>query len=130
MPTPAERAVLLLTDENAIRFLSFTANDALTLGLSIRKRFRASSRYQKYGRGLLISVQSLAGHALFACTVADARTASEDVSLQRWGRLETMMEMVKRSGRSSYYVQLKGGSENPTLGGGELLQSGFSEKYA
>jgi len=117
MPTSTERAALVLAQEDSTRFLSFTASDALTLGLSLRKRFRASSRYQRHGRGLLISVQSVAGHTLFACTVGDARTASEDVSLQRWERLETMVEVVKRSGHSSHYAELRQGDERLSLGG-------------
>jgi uncharacterized protein (UPF0303 family) len=125
MPTHAERAALILAEENSIRFLSFTATDALTLGLSIRKRFRSSGRYQKQGRGLLISVQSMAGHTLFACTVGDSRSASEDVSLQKWERVETMVEIVKRTGHCSFYAQLKAGTERSSLGGGRSFDLRF-----
>ena len=56
-PSEAELATQALNDEAAHRFRAFTAGDAVTLGLSLRKRFRATSRHGK-GKGLVLSVQS------------------------------------------------------------------------
>lgn len=75
-------------------------------GLSIRKRFRASSRHYK-GKGLVISIQTIAGHTLFACTVGDLGSPSGigDVSLDSWACLEGMINVVRRTGHSSFYVE-------------------------
>jgi len=103
MPTNSEIAVQTLADEAQYRFPSFTATDAVTLGLSIRKRFRGSSRHVRFGRGLLISIQTIAGHTLFACTVGDL--ATEDVSLDKWDCLDSMIKIVRSTGHSSYYAE-------------------------
>ena len=88
-PSDAELATQTLNEESSYRFPSFSANDAVTLGLSLRKRFRASSRHAK-GKGLVISIQSIAGHTLFSCTVGDLGGISGvgDVSLNSWAYLE------------------------------------------
>ena len=88
-PSDTELANQTLTEESSYRFASFTANDAVTLGLSIRKRFRASSRHAR-GKGLVISIQTIAGHTLFSCTVGDLGHPSgiADVSLDSWACLE------------------------------------------
>ena len=88
-PNDTELASQTLTEESSYRFASFTANDAVTLGLSIRKRFRASSRHAR-GKGLVISIQTVAGHTLFSCTVGDLGHPSgiADVSLDSWACLE------------------------------------------
>ena len=88
-PTDAELASQALNEESTHRFRSFNANDAVTLGLSLRKRFRASSRHAK-GKGLVISIQTIAGHTLFSCTVGDLGGLSGvgDVSLDSWSCLE------------------------------------------
>ncbi|KAI0761728.1 hypothetical protein BC629DRAFT_1545324 [Irpex lacteus] len=81
-PTDAELATQTLSDESSHRFPSFSANDAVTLGLSLRKRFRASSRHAK-GKDC--------GRAtLFACTVGDLGGIAGvgDVSLDSWACLE------------------------------------------
>jgi len=59
------------------------------------------------GKGLVITVQTLAGHMLFACTVGDLGGVSGvgDVSLDSWSVLEGMVNVVKRTGHSSYYVE-------------------------
>lgn len=105
-PTETELASQALAEESSYRFPYFSANDAVTLGLSLRKRFRASTRYSK-GKGLVISVQTIAGHTLFACTVGDLGGISGvgDVSLDSWSVLEGMVNVVKRTGHSSYYVE-------------------------
>ncbi|KAI0698635.1 hypothetical protein BC835DRAFT_1268715 [Cytidiella melzeri] len=105
-PSDAELATQTLNEESSYRFPSFSANDAVTLGLSLRKRFRASSRHAK-GKGLVISIQTVAGHTLFSCTVGDLGGISGvgDVSLDSWACLEGMMSVVKRTGHSSYYVE-------------------------
>ncbi|KAI0080676.1 hypothetical protein K474DRAFT_1704487 [Panus rudis PR-1116 ss-1] len=105
-PSDAELATQTLNEESSYRFSSFTANDAVTLGLSLRKRFRASQRHAK-GKGLVISIQTIAGHTLFACTVGDLGGISGvgDVSLDSWSALEGMMAVVRRTGHSSYYVE-------------------------
>ena len=105
-PTETELASQALAEESSHRFPYFSANDAVTLGLSLRKRFRASTRYSK-GKGLVITVQTIAGHTLFACTVGDLGGISGvgDVSLDSWSVLEGMVNVVKRTGHSSYYVE-------------------------
>ncbi|KAK2466432.1 hypothetical protein APHAL10511_002074 [Amanita phalloides] len=105
-PTDADLATRALTEEGAYRFPAFNAADAVTLGLSIRKRFRASQRHAK-GKGMVISIQTIAGHTLFSCTVGDLGHVSGigDVSLDSWTCLEGMITVVKRTGHSSYYVE-------------------------
>jgi len=75
-------------------------------GLSIRKRFRSTTRHIK-GKGLVISIQTITGHTLFACTVGDLGDVSGigDVSLDSWACLEGMVNIVKRTGHSSFYVE-------------------------
>ncbi|KAJ7162537.1 hypothetical protein C8R43DRAFT_1062733 [Mycena crocata] len=105
-PTAAEIASQTLIEEGSCRFQSFSANDAVTLGLSIRKRFRGTSRHAK-GKGLAISIQTIAGHLLFGCTVGDLGHLSGigDISLDSWSAVEGMINVVKRTGHSSYYVE-------------------------
>lgn len=125
MPTPADLATQALNSETSYRFPSFSANDAVTIGLSLRKRFRASSRHAK-GKGLVISVQTIAGHnvgciqvtfyrcltsacnQLFSCTVGDLGHASGigDVSMDSWQAVEGMINVVRRTGHSSFYVEM------------------------
>jgi len=104
-PTDAELATKALDEEAAYRFPSFSANDAITLGLSLRKRFRASSRHQRLGRGLVISIQTIVGHTLFSCTVGDLGSTVGDVSLDSWSSLDGMIGVVRRTGHSSFYVE-------------------------
>jgi len=75
-------------------------------GLSIRKRFRATTRHIR-GKGLVISIQTIGGHTLFACTVGDLGHASGigDVSLDSWACMEGMINVVRRTGHSSFYVE-------------------------
>ncbi|KAF5393713.1 hypothetical protein D9757_000305 [Collybiopsis confluens] len=106
-PSDASLANQALTDETSLpRFQAFSAADAVTLGLSLRKRFRATSRHAK-GKGLVISIQTIAGHILFACTVGDLghQSGIGDVSLDSWSCLEGMISAVKRTGHSSFYVE-------------------------
>ncbi|KAJ7638576.1 hypothetical protein FB45DRAFT_903264 [Roridomyces roridus] len=105
--TAAEQASQTLVEEGTLRFPSFSSADAVTLGLSIRKRFRATSRHVKGGKGLVISIQTIAGHPLFSCTVGDLGHFSGigDVSLDSWSAIEGMINVVKRTGHSSYYVE-------------------------
>ncbi|KAF9076499.1 hypothetical protein BDP27DRAFT_1255388 [Rhodocollybia butyracea] len=106
MPSDAELANQVLHEESNYRFPSFSASDAVTLGLSLRKRFRASSRHLK-GKGLVISIQTIAGHTLFSCTVGDLGHLSGigDVSLDSWTCLEGMINTVRRTGHASFYVE-------------------------
>jgi len=104
-PTDAELATKALDEEAAYRFPSFSANDAITLGLSLRKRFRSSSRHQRLGRGLVISIQTIVGHILFSCTVGDLGVTVGDVSLDSWASLDGMIAVVRRTGHSSFYVE-------------------------
>jgi len=55
----------------------------------------------------VLSIQTIAGHTLFSCTVGDLGHLSGigDVSLDSWACLERMMTVVKRTGHSSYYVE-------------------------
>lgn len=55
----------------------------------------------------MISIQTIAGHTLFACTVGDLGSLSGigDVSLDSWACLEGMINVVKRTGHSSFYVE-------------------------
>ncbi|KJA24593.1 hypothetical protein HYPSUDRAFT_135976 [Hypholoma sublateritium FD-334 SS-4] len=105
-PSDAELATQALVEEGKYRFPSFCSTDAVTLGLSLRKRFRSSSRHLK-GKGLVISIQTIAGHTLFACTVGDLGDVNGvgDVSLDSWAYLEGMINTVKRTGHSSFYVE-------------------------
>ncbi|THV05434.1 hypothetical protein K435DRAFT_745156 [Dendrothele bispora CBS 962.96] len=102
----AQLAQEALNQEGSYRFPAFSASDAVTLGLSLRKRFRASHRHAK-GKGLVISIQSIAGHPLFSCTVGDLGHFSgyADVGLDSWSCLEAMINAVKRTGHSSFYVE-------------------------
>jgi uncharacterized protein (UPF0303 family) len=106
MPHNVEQATQALRDEGIYRFGSFSADDAVALGLSLRKRFRVSSRHA-HGKGLVISIQSIVGHTLFACTVGDLGNTSglAEVGMDSWGCLEGMMNVVRRTGHSSYYVE-------------------------
>ncbi|KAL1743558.1 hypothetical protein HDZ31DRAFT_83318 [Schizophyllum fasciatum] len=106
MPDAHAQASQALEEESRYRFASFSASDAVTLGLSIRKRFRASHRHAK-GKGLVISIQTIAGHTLFACTVGDLGHVSGigDVSLDSWACVHGLIEVVRRTGHSSFYVE-------------------------
>lgn len=53
----------------------------------------------------MISIQTIAGHVLFACTVGDLGNGIGDVSLDSWSCLEGMINTVKRTGHSSFYVE-------------------------
>lgn len=55
----------------------------------------------------MISIQTIAGHTLFSCTVGDLGhpSGAGDVSLDSWICLEGMVNVVKRTGHSSYYVE-------------------------
>lgn len=88
-PSDAELATQALQEEALYRFPSFDADAAVMLGLSIRKRFRASSRHVKV-RGMIISIQTIAGHTLFSCTVGNLGgvDGGGDVSLDSWSCLE------------------------------------------
>ncbi|KAJ7122751.1 hypothetical protein C8R44DRAFT_621112 [Mycena epipterygia] len=105
-PTAAQIASQTLLEEASVRFPAFSASDAVTLGLSIRKRFRGTSRHAK-GKGLVISIQTIAGHPLFCCTVGDLGHLSGigDISLDSWSAVEGMINVVKRTGHSSLYVE-------------------------
>ncbi|TFY72072.1 hypothetical protein EVG20_g920 [Dentipellis fragilis] len=113
-PSDAELATKALDEEASYRFPSFTANDAVTLGLSLRKRFRSSSRHQRLGKGLVISIQTIVGHTLFSCTVGDLGTHAGDVSLDSWACLEGMVAVVRRTGHSSFYVEKGMGATGKT----------------
>ncbi|KAI0722991.1 hypothetical protein C8Q76DRAFT_691576 [Earliella scabrosa] len=105
-PSEAELATQALNEEALYRFPSFDADAAVMLGLSLRKRFRSSSRHVKV-RGMVISIQTIAGHNLFSCTVGNlgGMDGSGDVSLDSWACLEGMISVVRRTGHSSYYVE-------------------------
>lgn len=107
MPNDAELANQVLAEERQYRWGAFDSADALALGLSIRKRFRSTSRHLK-GKGCVISVQTIAGHTLFSCTVGDLGHPTgfgDVVSLDSWSCLEGMVSVVKRIGHSSFYVE-------------------------
>jgi len=106
IPSDADVANQTLKEESGYRFSAFSATDAVTLGLSLRKRFRGSSRHVK-GKGMVISIQTIAGHTLFACTAGDLghHSGEGDVSLDSWACLESMISVVKRTSHSSYYVE-------------------------
>ncbi|KAJ7233138.1 hypothetical protein B0H12DRAFT_1144274 [Mycena haematopus] len=105
MSSAAEIASQTLLEESGCRFPSFSASDAVKLGLSIRKRFRSTSRHAK-GKGLVISIRSIAGHPLFCCSVGDlGHHAGFGISLDSWSAVEGLINVVKRTGHSSYYVE-------------------------
>ena len=123
MPTPADLATQALSSESTYRFPSFSANDAVTIGLSLRKRFRASSRHGK-GKGLVITIQTIGGHTLFACTVGDLGHPSGvgDVSMDSWAAVEGMCSVVKRTGHSSFYVEMGMGAMGKSAKGSQTMQ--------
>lgn len=55
----------------------------------------------------MIAIQTVAGHNLFSCTVGDLGHTSGigDVSLDSWTCVEGMINVVKRTGHSSYFVE-------------------------
>jgi uncharacterized protein (UPF0303 family) len=109
-PTPspahsaAELAALALSDERALRLPRFSANDAVTLGLSLRKRFRGTARHARAGAGALVGVYDALGHTLFACTVGDL-AGHGDVGLEAWDRVKGMVELVRRTGHCTFYIE-------------------------
>jgi uncharacterized protein (UPF0303 family) len=109
-PTPspahsaAELAALALADERALRLPRFSANDAVTLGLSLRKRFRGTARHARAGAGALVGVYDALGHTLFACTVGDL-AGHGDVGLEAWDRVKGMVELVRRTGHCTFYIE-------------------------
>jgi hypothetical protein len=56
---------------------------------------------------MVITIQTIAGHTLFSCTVGDLGHPAGigDVSLDSWACLEGMVNVVRRTGHSSYYVE-------------------------
>lgn len=56
---------------------------------------------------MVISIQTIAGHTLFSCTVGDLGHLSGvgDVSLDSWSFLDGMINVVRRTGHSSFYVE-------------------------
>ncbi|KAH9927124.1 uncharacterized protein BXZ73DRAFT_90814 [Epithele typhae] len=105
-PSEAELATQALNEEALYRFPSFDSDAAVMLGLSLRKRFRASSRHVKV-RGMVLSIQTIAGHTLFSCTVGNLGGGVDggDVSLDSWRTLESMISVTRRTGHSSWYVE-------------------------
>ncbi|KIY45912.1 hypothetical protein FISHEDRAFT_6625, partial [Fistulina hepatica ATCC 64428] len=101
-PSDAQLANQILLEESRCHFPSFTASDAITLGLSLRKRFRGSSRHAKGGHGLVLTIQTIAGHTLFSCTVGDLAD-TPDVSLESWAALEGIVDVVRKTAHASYY---------------------------
>jgi len=55
----------------------------------------------------VISIQTIAGHTLFACTVGDLGHVSGigDVIIDSWSCIEGMINVVRRTGHSSFYVE-------------------------
>ncbi|KAF9504316.1 hypothetical protein BS47DRAFT_1374403 [Hydnum rufescens UP504] len=100
MPSDAEIAAEILSEESTLRFTSFKSEDAVTIGMNLRKRFRASLRHSR-GRGAVISIQSVQGATLFACAVGDG----SDVCMDSWHRLEGIMRVTQRTGHSSFYIE-------------------------
>lgn len=103
----ADLAALALNDESSLRLPHFSSSDAVTLGLSLRKRFRSTHRHARGGSGALIGVYDALGHTLFACTVGDLgdRRGVCDVGLESWTRVKGMVEVVRRTSHSSFYVE-------------------------
>ena len=91
-PSEAELATQALNEEAIYRFPSFDSDAAVMLGLSLRKRFRSSSRHVKV-RGMCLSIQTIAGHTLFSCTVGNlgGTDGAGDVSLDSWACLEVCL---------------------------------------
>jgi len=100
MPSESELAQEALTEESLLRFPTFKMEDAVTLGMNLRKRFRASARHAK-GKGCVISIQSMQGATMFACAVGEG----SDVSLDAWWVVEGMAKVVRRTGHSSFYIE-------------------------
>lgn len=54
--TDVQIAAEILNEEAALRFISFRTEDAVTIGMNLRKRFRSSNKHAR-GRGAVISIQ-------------------------------------------------------------------------
>lgn len=56
---------------------------------------------------MVISIQTVGGHTLFACTAGDLGhpSGAGDVSLDSWTCLQSMIDVVKRTSHSSYYIE-------------------------
>lgn len=52
----AQIAAEILNEEATLRFISFRTEDAVTIGMNLRKRFRSSAKHAR-GRGAVISIQ-------------------------------------------------------------------------
>ncbi|KAG8915338.1 hypothetical protein FRC00_005514 [Tulasnella sp. 408] len=100
MPSEGELAADALNEESILRFPSFKMEDAVTLGMNLRKRFRASMRHAK-GKGCVISIQTMQGATMFACAVGEG----SDVSLDSWWHIEGMIKVVRRTGHSTFYIE-------------------------
>ncbi|KAG8945419.1 hypothetical protein FRC04_000794 [Tulasnella sp. 424] len=100
MPSDGELAADALNEESILRFPSFKMEDAVTLGMNLRKRFRASMRHAK-GKGCVISIQTMQGATMFACAVGEG----SDVSLDSWWHIEGMIKVVRRTGHSTFYIE-------------------------
>jgi len=100
MPSDAEIAQEILSEETSLRFTSFKSEDAVTIGMNLRKRFRASVKYAR-GRGAVCCVQTIQGSTLFSCAIGDG----SDISPDSWARLTAMMNVVRRTGHSSFYIE-------------------------
>jgi len=100
MPSDSELASDALNEESILRFPSFKMEDAVTLGMNLRKRFRASMRHAK-GKGCVISIQTMQGATMFACAVGEG----SDVSLDSWWHIEGMIKVVRRTGHSTFYIE-------------------------
>ena len=55
----------------------------------------------------MIKIPTISGHDLFSCTVGELGAASSlgDVSLDAWAAIDGMINVVRRTGHSSYYVE-------------------------
>ena len=72
MPSDSEIASATLTEEFTLRFPSFKSEDAVTLGLILRKRFRGSLRHAKVSAGSV-------SDKVFILMLFDARLRARDL---------------------------------------------------
>lgn len=99
--TDAEIAAAALADETLYRLSTFTPEDAVAIGMSIRKRYMLSRRANS-NKGLLISIRTIQGNTLFACSVGGGQSIlGED----GWYTVEAMARVVRKTGHSTLYIE-------------------------
>ncbi|KAG9219292.1 hypothetical protein CCMSSC00406_0001702 [Pleurotus cornucopiae] len=111
-PTDAEIATQVLADEYSYRFPSFSASDAVTLvGLSFARTSTNQPTNRHQPMQLLGSLNKKKVPRVLSSQQGEGdgdlghESGIGDVSLDSWACVEGMINCVKRTGHSSYYVE-------------------------